>query len=720
MSVLPRSSVRGNRVSPRSKIGAVMALFAALALVTLACLQPQAAGAAGGLRIATTLQSSDPVYSAVVALGRASSELTQAKASIQAAEKGTVRERAQQALRLLKDEKADMAVLEMSAIADKPILGYSLQPFLAKDIDAARRLDLRLRRDVTRILQTDLNLELLGTLPQLPRVVLSKRPSWNGSLYGGEIFAPSRFEQHGLVRLGLTRVKSVAAEEIATELAADATAFGIVPLSLAVVAGKTHQLYLYDVRASYPVMAVVTTKAVMARFPEAQRAALVDLVHGFEALAWERIDRVAERVLQTARADKQTLFGELTAAVGDNYSKLVTASLDANARQSVSEIVAMHSQKEQQQIKAFGDEQVYGRKCRNLEILLVTNRALPDKTLLGLDGALPRRGEELLASLTTDLHYGVVDVQVPARSFDPPSTLGDCREADGRSATTRGVTLHRVRLLDRSQFVAIAAGAGTSFDVHSPFLVFVHGYRVNFRDGVETVARLSVRMRNAMRPVLVSWPSAGALWSYGEDGKMADGSPPALQAALETLASVRALRPIALVAHSMGNRIVLAALESMRRAGRTGILDELASVAPDVQCATYASIMQKLQAAATPAGRMFRRATLYLYEDDAALKWSKRYWAMHDRSEMCRMGSQRGPAAAGVSGLEPVDWSCINEIVDSHSYYVQNDYIARDLRDTVQGHRMPQDRDLEPIQVPPASRYFLHLGVIDRDCAGVH
>jgi esterase/lipase superfamily enzyme len=651
---------------------------------------------AAGLRIATTLQAGDPVYGSIVELGRASAELTKADASIQVVEKGSERERAQEALRLLDSEKADIAVLEMSAIADKPILGYSRQPFLVKDVDAARRLDLRLRRDVTRILQMDLKLRLLGTLPQLPRVVLSKRPSWDGSLYGANVLVTSPLEAEGFARIRVGYPRLVAPPEaVIRELAGGAADFAFVPLSSALSAGKASGLYLYDVRSAYPVMAVVTNEAALARFTGEQRNALTELVQGLEALAWERIDRVAERAIGRARAKEQILFGSLTDGVGDNFSKMAFASLDANARQSVSEVVQRHAVIEQQPLKFAGEQQAYG-KCRNLEVLLITNRALPAKFQPGADGVLPQRGEELLASLAPAPQFGVVEVQVQARSHDPAATRVECRDADGRPAAATAVIVRQARILDRKAFLAIAGRAGGGFDNRAPFLVFVHGYRVSFRDGVETAAKLSGRMRNEMRPVLVSWPSAGNLRNYGQDGAMASGSPEAVRNALETLGSLPGPRPITLVAHSMGNRIALDALESLRAAGRTGILDELASVAPDVQCARYASIMQKLQGVVKPADRMFRRGTLYLYEGDYALKASKAYWTLNDRKEVCRMGSQRGPtAAAGATALEPVDWSCINEVVDSHSYYVLNDYIARDLRDAVLSHKVPKDRDLE-------------------------
>jgi esterase/lipase superfamily enzyme len=248
----------------------------------------------------------------------------------------------------------------------------------------------------------------------------------------------------------------------------------------------------------------------------------------------------------------------------------------------------------------------------------------------------------------------------------------------------------------------------------------VHGFNVSFRDAVDTTARLSVQLRNHVRLVLFSWPSAGSTWKYGDDGDMAAVSSGALAGLLEMLAGLAPRRKVHLVAHSMGNRIMLEGLDTIHKKGRDPgwtAYEELMSIAPDVECGSYGRIAADLQGV-PPSQRLFKRATLYLYEDDYALKWSRRYWTVKDRAQVCRMGSRRGRDAAAVAGLEAVDWACINEIVDTHSYYIQNDYIARDLRSIVAEHKTPRDRDLEPVDVAPAGRYFLHLSAVNRKCAG--
>lgn len=690
---------------------------ALLTLVGCLCaFGPLPAGAAG-LRVITTLDDTDPVFAAVRYLADLSEQTKNQPGSVETAAGGSDMQRTAAALDYLRSERADVAVVPLADIADKPIFSYSLQPFLSPDIGAARRLDLRMRADIARILDSDLGLALLGTLPQLPRVMVGTMPQWDGILDYGRVVTLTSAERDGFQRIGARYVEQANAQSIGSVLG-KGPAFGVVPLTMADTLATRGPYYVYDVRPSYPVMVMVATKRARAYFDDTSKLPLSDLATGLEQIAWERIDRIAEDVF--ARLRKTAKMGELRGKFPDNLGNLFMASLEANAQNSVSELVAYSSQRELKSIEANGDRQVYGKKCRVLDVLLVTNRALPANLAPGNVGPLPRRGSELLATNSPQPHYGVVTLQVHAYSFDPPSTQVDCKDADGRPSAPRE-EVHGVRLVPKAEFEKLAAEKPPGFDATAPFMLFVHGYRVDFRAAAEAVGRLSVQMKNRLRPVLFSWPSAGSLLGYGDDGKMAALSPGALTETIETLARLQPRRPINLIAHSMGNRVMLDTLDALRQSPRRpapGVLDELVSIAPDVECAKYATIAGRVQGDADPAKRSFRRATLYLYEKDYALRASKLWWATRDRSETCRMGSRRGPAAAPLRGMEAIDWSCINEVVDSHSYYIGNDFIARDLRDTVQGHMAPRERELEPIDVSP-DQYFLHVSKVDRKCAGV-
>jgi pimeloyl-ACP methyl ester carboxylesterase len=284
----------------------------------------------------------------------------------------------------------------------------------------------------------------------------------------------------------------------------------------------------------------------------------------------------------------------------------------------------------------------------------VTNRALPPNALPGNVGPLPGRGREWLATNDAQPHYGVVTLQVHAFSSDPPPTQVDCQDAAGRRSTPREEVLG-VRLVMKAEFENLAAGQPPAFDAKAPFMLFVHGFNVNFGDAVQSIGRLSMQMKHALRPVLFSWPSAGSMWSYGDDGKMAAASPAALTETIETLAKIKPGRPVNLIAHSMGNRVMLDAMDTLRQAARRpapGILDELISIAPDVQCDRYSAIAGQLQGDADPAKRSFRRATLYLYEKDSALKASKAWWTTTRKSVAWGAGR-----AAKPPRFEACKWS---------------------------------------------------------------
>lgn len=667
------------------------------------------------LTILSAVQKNDFAYAAVQELMRGAKVVLGTSPLVQHEVSGV--DGTKNAIQMLKEGHADIAVLELASIADKPILHYSRQPFLSKDAEAARRLDLWMRRDIARILEQDLSLRLLGTVPQSPEILLSTLKSWDGSFSNSRVLVSSPLDATNFARLGVLGVDVMPSPGVAARLSKGGLVFAVLPLPAALnVARQSKAIYAYDQRVAFPVAAMLVAKDGPKGYDEKGRQAIATLANGIEDLAWSRLNSYAQRAFE--RAKDEVAVGELRPGAADNYSKLLVTSISTNARFSVSEMVAAHSQKQAQMMRSSGDEQVYGRYCRNLEILFVTNRAIRPAPG-GLPFVLPRRGDEVTGALDTQTHFGVIKVQVSGRSFDPKLTLGKCTDANGREISDQGFTLHEVHLLSQADFVKVASQNTLGFSAESPFLGFIHGYRVSFRDAVETIAQLSVRLRHKLRPVLVTWPSAGELFDYGGDGERAAQSGPLVSTAIETLEIAKPARSVNLVAHSMGNRVALNGLLALAATpGYSGKrnLNELVTVAPDVQCDRYRDAITRMQAPSGQDKPLFRRSTLYLYENDYALAWARRYWTFRDPKERCRMGSQRGPAAPSLAALEPIDWSCMKDTVDSHSYYVQSDYISRDLRDTVASQSTPLDRDLERIDVQGSGPYFLQPAAVIRNC----
>ncbi len=670
--------------------------------------------------VVTSASNSSPLFGLLADFAAASQELTGTQTRVRYVAGDTVETRVQRALNMLRSGQADIAVVEMAAIADKPILGYSLQPFLGRTLSDARRLDLSMRRHIERVLENDLSLTLLGTMPQLPRVVVNRLATWDGTFRPGQILTLTRLEADGFNRLEISPARYVVLTEVAERMRADESVHAVVPLELALTLVREHAfLHVHDLRTAYPALAIVRRKGDAPGSQHPNLALLDALAKDFETLSWKRIATLAEDVLHAARIDRIRI-GVFEPRAPETMLRLVDRSLGQNARNSISEVVQAYARSqvdESVRMIASAQPSPYGRWCRNLEILLITNRALPPAADVRDGEMLPQRGRELRAELSTRPHFGVVYTQVSARSFDMDTTYGECVDYAGRRTPDRGFELHRVKRLSRAAFSEAAQAHPPGYGSPPPYLVFVHGYRVTFEQAVETVAELSVLTRNRFRPVLISWPSAGRYGAYGSDGERADKSIHTVTEAVELLGSVDPRRAIHFVAHSMGNRIVLGGLTKLRAAGGTGsaLLQELVTVAPDVQCDQYRNAMKAIQQPGGSANRMFRRASLYLYEKDYALTAAEVVRFLRPPNEQCRIGNQRGYSASAIADVEVIDWSCMREIADSHSYYIANDYISRDLREILR-HSTPSDRDLERIDTSASDHFFLHARFKSSDC----
>ncbi len=150
-------------------------------------------------------------------------------------------------------------------------------------------------------------------------------------------------------------------------------------------------------------------------------------------------------------------------------------------------------------------------------------------------------------------------------------------------------------------------------------LVFIHGYNQTFGDGAARAAQLALDFEVDGPTILYSWPSRGNLLSYAEDAATAEDAAraQALSALLAEIARTPGLRAVNVIAHSMGARPLLAALEKMP-APPTGQapLNELIFAAPDVG-------VDRFLAGALSARPQAKRVTLYASARDRALEASR-------------------------------------------------------------------------------------------------
>ena len=129
------------------------------------------------------------------------------------------------------------------------------------------------------------------------------------------------------------------------------------------------------------------------------------------------------------------------------------------------------------------------------------------------------------------------------------------------------VTKHTA-ILDRASALALVH-ASIRRTPKRQVLVFVHGFNNKFEDAVYRFAQIVHDSHTEAVPVLFTWPSKGSVLAYGYDRESATYSRNQLENVLGGLAADPSVGEISILAHSMGNWLLLESLRQMAiRGGR--------------------------------------------------------------------------------------------------------------------------------------------------------
>jgi esterase/lipase superfamily enzyme len=149
-------------------------------------------------------------------------------------------------------------------------------------------------------------------------------------------------------------------------------------------------------------------------------------------------------------------------------------------------------------------------------------------------------------------------------------------------------------------------------------LVFVHGFNNRFEDAVYRFAQIVHDSGAPNVPVLVTWPSRGSVLAYGYDRESTNYTRNALENLFQYMARESNVKEVSILAHSMGNWLVLEPLRQMAiRNGRLPPKFKNVMLADaDVDVDVFRSQIADL-------GPQF---TLFVSRDDRALALSRRIW----------------------------------------------------------------------------------------------
>jgi esterase/lipase superfamily enzyme len=158
-------------------------------------------------------------------------------------------------------------------------------------------------------------------------------------------------------------------------------------------------------------------------------------------------------------------------------------------------------------------------------------------------------------------------------------------------------------------------------------LVFVHGFNTSFDDSLYRMAQIVYDLNyvNGV-PILFSWASKGAVLqvsmdsvslNYGYDQSSAVAAEESFIRLLKMLQTERGIKHIHILAHSMGNFLVMDALKNYASSLGSLQIDEFMMAAPDVDGYLYQNIY------ALEVRKIASNMTLYASSTDRALSISR-------------------------------------------------------------------------------------------------
>ncbi|MGB1708380.1 MAG: alpha/beta hydrolase [Rubripirellula sp.] len=281
---------------------------------------------------------------------------------------------------------------------------------------------------------------------------------------------------------------------------------------------------------------------------------------------------------------------------------------------------------------------------------------------------------------------GIAEVSVPDLHqrgvVERPSLL----RFEVREDQTKHIVLTEAVELLGDDFNLKIANAVATAPAHD-LLVFIHGYNVSFESALLRTAQLAVDLPFEGVPVCYSWPSQATLTGYPIDANNADWTVPHLKDFLLELATETGADSINVIAHSMGNRAMTAAMRQISQqqdSGAPALFDRIVLAAPDIDADYFR------RDAAPALVQVANHVTLYASSEDQALIASRKV------NGYPRAGDS-GADLVIAPGIETIDVSGTDMSLLGHSYYGDNEIMLRDLYDVVRA-RLPATQRTSLIQ----------------------
>jgi esterase/lipase superfamily enzyme len=337
---------------------------------------------------------------------------------------------------------------------------------------------------------------------------------------------------------------------------------------------------------------------------------------------------------------------------------------------------------------------------KHLQLHFATNRkeAGAGHANTGLASFGPEQGEALTLGRAV-VRIPEKEVELLARRRDEGLGLPD-RSGKELTVADRLKVVGVRSMKDSASYAALAAEALSRTHLYKgQTLVFVHGYNVSFEEALQRAGQIAFDLEFDGLLVPFAWPSRRRFTDYHSDAVRADVAVDHLVKLIDTLGELLPPTRLHFIAHSMGNLVLLRALERVaerRNAGSRVAFGELILAHADIDANRCGQLIRNVRPA---VGGI----TLYVNTGDWALWGSEKL----SRSTSC------GAKAQVYDGAETIDVSSIRGASGrsirwtrgwNHDAFVRAPLVFGEItRLLITGTRPPEKRTPELVPVRNAA-----------------
>ena len=325
------------------------------------------------------------------------------------------------------------------------------------------------------------------------------------------------------------------------------------------------------------------------------------------------------------------------------------------------------------------------KDVRSVEFLFATTRAESPSTTMKISFS---------GSRATKLTFGAARVRIPEKheigQIELPEKIGFWGYTiyETKEDETKHFTIKSVVKLDEQDWGDLIKSTNSK-----EALIFVHGYNTTFEDALYRNAQIIWDLQYKRGPsILFTWASKGQALDYIYDQQSALLARAAFLKLLKMLRDDYKIEKINVLAHSMGNLIVLDALADEERTQNPVRISELVLAAPDVDRDYFLQVAPKVR-------KITAGMTLYCSATDKAMIASR------ELASAPRAGDVPPNGPIIVPDIDTIDVTALGQefLGLNHDVFAADRSVMNDIKVILTSGIRPPDARSEVRGVPEGS-----------------